>query len=76
MNKYMMGLFAVISVLVLVGLAETMTAGTDQPWRAPDDAKKMKNPITPTSQGLMAASELYEQKCVLCHGETGMATGQ
>ena len=75
MNKYAMGFFAVISVLLLVGLIGTAATGTDQPWRAPDDAKKMKNPVTPTSQGLMVASELYEQKCVLCHGETGGGDG-
>jgi mono/diheme cytochrome c family protein len=28
-----------------------------------------------TSKGLMVASELYEQKCVVCHGPTGGGDG-
>jgi mono/diheme cytochrome c family protein len=35
----------------------------------------MKNPVLLTSRGLMIASDLYEQKCVLCHGEAGGGDG-
>jgi mono/diheme cytochrome c family protein len=45
------------------------------PWVAPDDAKKVKNPIPPTQETLAAAEQLFTDNCVLCHGEKGMGDG-
>jgi mono/diheme cytochrome c family protein len=45
------------------------------PWVAPDDAKKVKNPIPPTAETLAAAEQLFTDNCVLCHGEKGMGDG-
>jgi mono/diheme cytochrome c family protein len=45
------------------------------PWVAPDDAKKVKNPIPPTAATLTAAEGLFTDNCVLCHGEKGMGDG-
>ncbi len=45
------------------------------PWVAPDDAKKVKNPIPPTPETLAAAQDLFTDNCVLCHGEKGMGDG-
>ena len=75
MKKTLMGLTAVILLLVVAGIPRATTEEPNQPWRAPDEAKKMKNPVVLTSRGLMAASELYEQKCVLCHGDEGAGNG-
>jgi mono/diheme cytochrome c family protein len=45
------------------------------PWVAPDDAKKVKNPIPPTPETLMEAEQLFTDNCVLCHGEKGLGDG-
>ncbi len=45
------------------------------PWVAPDDAKKVKNPIPTTPETLAAAQDLFTDNCVLCHGEKGIGDG-
>jgi mono/diheme cytochrome c family protein len=50
-------------------------AAPPPPWVAPDDAKKVKNPIPPTAETLAAAEQLFSDNCVLCHGEKGTGDG-
>jgi len=45
------------------------------PWVAPDDAKKVKNPVPPTPETLAEAEQLFTDNCVLCHGEKGVGDG-
>jgi mono/diheme cytochrome c family protein len=45
------------------------------PWVAPDDAKKVKNPVPPTPETLADAEMLFTDNCVLCHGEKGLGDG-
>jgi mono/diheme cytochrome c family protein len=45
------------------------------PWQAPPGARKMKNPIPITGEGLTTIAPLYEQNCVRCHGLSGAANG-
>jgi mono/diheme cytochrome c family protein len=45
------------------------------PWVAPDDAKKVKNPVPPTQETLADAEDIFTANCVLCHGEKGMGDG-
>jgi mono/diheme cytochrome c family protein len=48
---------------------------TPAPWVAPDDAKKVKNPVPATKESLAAAEQLFTDNCVLCHGEKGIGDG-
>jgi len=41
----------------------------------PDAAKKMKNPVPVTEEGLAAARDLYLENCARCHGEKGKGDG-
>jgi mono/diheme cytochrome c family protein len=50
-------------------------AAPPPPWVAPDDAKKVKNPIPSTQETLAEAETLFTDNCVLCHGEKGMGDG-
>jgi mono/diheme cytochrome c family protein len=45
------------------------------PWIAPDDAKKVKNPVPPSQETLAAAQQTFSDNCVLCHGEKGLGDG-
>lgn len=63
------GIFAFSGGLVLAQQEES------KPWVAPDDAKKMKNPLMPTPENLSAGEDTFRDNCVLCHGEKGMGDG-
>ncbi|HLJ23174.1 MAG TPA: c-type cytochrome [Candidatus Acidoferrales bacterium] len=45
------------------------------PWVAPDDAKKVKNPVPSNAESLTAGEQLFTDNCVLCHGEKGLGDG-
>ena len=45
------------------------------PWVAPDEAKKVKNPVPANQETLAAAQQLFTDNCVLCHGEKGVGDG-
>jgi mono/diheme cytochrome c family protein len=64
-----LGMFALVGGLVV---ADDIPPA---PWVAPDDAKKVKNPIPPTTETLAAAQDLFTDNCVLCHGEKGVGDG-
>jgi mono/diheme cytochrome c family protein len=57
------------------GRVAAQEAAPPVPWVAPDDAKKVKNPIPPTQETLAAAQQLFTDNCVLCHGEKGLGDG-
>jgi len=44
-------------------------------WIAPDEAKKMKNPVKITKASIEKGKEIYEKKCALCHGDQGDGKG-
>jgi mono/diheme cytochrome c family protein len=44
-------------------------------WMAPEEAKKMKNPVKPTKASIQKGKEIYEKKCALCHGVKGDGKG-
>ena len=44
-------------------------------WVAPEEAKKMKNPIPITKASIQKGKEIYEKKCALCHGGKGDGKG-
>jgi mono/diheme cytochrome c family protein len=58
-----------------VAAQEATQAPAPAPWVAPDDAKKVKNPVPPTQETLADAEQLFTDNCVLCHGEKGMGDG-
>jgi len=51
-------------------LAHEMTG-----WIAPEEARKVKNPIKATKASIQKGEEIYEKKCALCHGIKGDGKG-
>jgi mono/diheme cytochrome c family protein len=68
------GVCLVLGMFAFVG-GRVVADDTPAPWVAPDDAKKVKNPVPPTQETLSAAADLFSDNCVLCHGEKGVGDG-
>jgi mono/diheme cytochrome c family protein len=68
------GACLIFGIFVFVG-GRVVAQDAPTPWVAPDDAKKVKNPVPPTPETLTAAQDVFTDNCVLCHGEKGMGDG-
>jgi mono/diheme cytochrome c family protein len=70
------GIFLVLGIGMLsVVRVAAQDAAAPAPWLAPDDAKKVKNPVPATQETLAAAQMLFQDNCLLCHGEKGLGDG-
>jgi len=58
-----------------IGRVAAQEAAAPAPWVAPEDARKVKNPVPPTPEALMEAEQNFTDNCVLCHGEKGLGDG-
>ena len=47
----------------------------DEDWRAPEAAKKVKNPVPATAASLAAGKAVYTGNCERCHGDAGKGDG-
>jgi len=61
--------------LSLAIVAVVVSAHEKTGWIAPEDAKKMKNPVKATKTSIQKGKEIYEKKCALCHGDKGDGKG-
>ena len=66
---------ALVLGILAAGRIAAQDAAAPPPWVAPDDAKKVKNPVPATQETLAAAEQLFQDNCVLCHGEKGLGDG-
>jgi mono/diheme cytochrome c family protein len=69
------GMVAAVVLLGSAAAGQTRPKEIKQPWKAPAAAAKVPNPVKPTPAGLKAAAALYQQNCVICHGEKGASNG-
>jgi mono/diheme cytochrome c family protein len=60
-----------VAVTLLAGSAFAGTAWAQGEWKAPAEAKAMKNPV----QGVGNAKKTVETNCVPCHGTGGKGDG-
>lgn len=72
MNRPSRGLFCACALVgVLLGGLEAQTAGNS----GNADARKLKNPVQPTSQSIAAGKDLYSRNCRSCHGADAKGDG-
>ncbi len=62
-------------VLSLISSVMIAVAHEKTGWIAPEEAKKIKNPIKSTQASIQKGKEIYEKKCALCHGARGDGKG-
>ena len=68
------GMFATLASLAVAG-GRVAADDAPKPWVAPDDARKVKNPVPATPENLTAAAQLFQDNCLLCHEEKGVGDG-
>jgi len=44
-------------------------------WKAPEAAKKIKNPTKDKVQSSLRGKKLFRSRCAVCHGRTGLGDG-
>jgi mono/diheme cytochrome c family protein len=66
-----------LALVLLFSLAIPASATDDVtgPWIAPDDAKRVQNPVKVTPEGMAEATEIFRDTCSLCHGPHGAGDG-
>lgn len=61
--------------LISLGANVAKAQETASPWEAPEDARKVENPVKPTPSGLKQAAQAFQTNCVPCHGKAGAGDG-
>lgn len=61
----------------VAAFALSVTAGSSAQgkWAAPEEAKKVKNPVAKSDKVLGDAKKLFETNCLACHGPKGLGDG-
>jgi mono/diheme cytochrome c family protein len=63
---------------ILLGSGAVRTSARppqDDDWKAPDSAKKVKNPVPANAASLAAGKQVYANNCDRCHGDMGKGDG-
>jgi mono/diheme cytochrome c family protein len=68
-------IFCGVLVWILMATGTLVFAHEKTGWIAPEEAKKMKNPVKATKTSIQKGKEIYEKKCALCHGVKGDGKG-
>jgi mono/diheme cytochrome c family protein len=63
-------------LLLLAGLGSRAARGHDMSWTMPARARKLKNPVKASPEGLAAAADIFHENCAPCHGEKGDGDGE
>ncbi len=64
-----------VSILTFLTITVLVFAHEMTGWIAPEDARKVKNPVKATKASIQKGKEIYEKKCILCHGIRGDGKG-
>ena len=62
-------------IVLIVLLFATIEASAQTPWIAPEESKKIVNPLEGNQSAVLKGKELFELLCTVCHGETGKGDG-
>jgi mono/diheme cytochrome c family protein len=62
-----------VSLLMSAWLVDLSVSAHEGHRHAPESARKLKNPLTPTKENIEAGQALFNRHCASCHGEDGKA---
>jgi mono/diheme cytochrome c family protein len=66
----------IVALLVVLGAGLLAAIHAGRNWSAAAAAKRLKNPISPTSDAIAAGRQIYGEHCRSCHGEKGDGRGE
>lgn len=67
---------ASVTVMAVVTLVVAASyAGEKAPWKAPESAVGIENPIGASAESVEKGQEIFSRQCVPCHGEQGRGDG-
>ena len=75
MKACLRSLTVVAAAAALVAGAGTMAAWAQGEWKAPADAKNVKNPLSGKKETVAEGKKLADTNCVSCHGPEGKGNG-
>jgi mono/diheme cytochrome c family protein len=75
MTKSVRFLTVAVATAAVLAAAGTMTVSAQTEWKAPADAKNMKNPVKADAKSVAEGKKLAETNCASCHGATGKGDG-
>jgi len=66
-----------LALFCMLTLAASLAAQGNQaqPWTAPASDRDVKNPVPATAESVTAGKTIYEDNCMMCHGEKGAGDG-
>jgi mono/diheme cytochrome c family protein len=62
-------------VLLAIAVAVFYATSSSGPWKIPESAKQIKNPLSPSDSALNEIRPIYLDKCAVCHGDSGKGDG-
>jgi mono/diheme cytochrome c family protein len=65
-----------VALLVVLAAGSVTVIKMARNWSATAAAKRLKNPVPPTSDAIAAGRRIYEEHCRSCHGEKGDGRGE
>jgi mono/diheme cytochrome c family protein len=68
-------LIAVIFIFSAFAFQANAQEKVNSNWVAPKEADKIVNPLKGNEEATKAGKILFQQQCVVCHGESGMGDG-
>ena len=66
----------ILALIVVLAIAVLTAINLSTNWRATAAAKRLKNPIPPTTDAIAAGKQAYGEHCRNCHGEKGDGKGE
>jgi mono/diheme cytochrome c family protein len=74
MNVIYAGAFTIVLAFASMSF-DTLQDDQRKPWKVPDAARKMKNPVAGDAEATAAGKTLYMKHCKSCHGSKGLGDG-
>lgn len=68
--------FGIVALLTILAAGLLAAIHAARNWSATVAARRLKNPIPPTSDAIAAGRQIYGEHCRSCHGEKGDGRGE
>lgn len=68
--------FKFIVVFALLIVSETKSIAQEISWSAPEYCSSLTNPFVGNKEATNEGKRIFDQMCLLCHGEKGLGNGE